>query len=151
MSRSISDHEYKNSQIEDRQEDQRAGRKDASVDVSFIQIFAEYSVGREPDKTAERIHDDVGNVGDTDSERELDSLDRKTKREYRGELMLEGDLFEIDAEHHSERDEGYDVRDHFAPLRPRKRDQVEASGLIITNDRERFVGKFEQHEPQQHE
>jgi hypothetical protein len=36
-------------------------------------------------------------------------------------------------------------------VRSCKRDQVETSQLKITNDRERVVGKFEQHEPQQDE
>jgi hypothetical protein len=149
--RSISDDKHKNSKVENTQEDQRADYKNPSFEISIIRIFAGYGVDSQSQKTAERVHDEIGDVGDADGEGILDNLSRKTKREYHGELIPKERLFEINAEHHSEWDEGNKIRDHFTVAGACKRDQVETPHLKTIYDREGLVGEFEQNEPQQDE
>jgi hypothetical protein len=146
---SISDDEHKNSKIEKREEDHRSGYKNGSIQESIICVIADRGVERQSDKTTESVHDEIGDVGDTDGKGILDKFNGKTKREYNDDLVLEENLFEIDTEHYSEWNEGDEVRDHFTLVSSCKGNQVETSRLKITYDRERVVRKFEQHEPQQ--
>src|SRR6185436_12344541 len=98
-----------------------------------------------------RIHDEIRDVRGSDREDVLDYFSSKTKRKYHGDLIPEGDLFEIDTEHHSEWNEGDDIRDHFTLVGVGERNQVEASRLKVADDRDQVVRKLEQHEPQEDE
>ena len=106
-------------------------------------MFADCNIERQSQRTTERIHDDVRDVGCTDGEAILNDFNHNTEREYDGNLIEPGNLFEIDTEHHTERNEGDEIRDHFTIARVGKRNEVKTSRLKITYDSEGVVGKFE--------